>query len=103
MAVAAVGLIAAMRPAVTIDITPDGHAWVAQPWRGRPRPLPDTIIVERGGRPRIRIRNDDVRTHLLGIFRAPAASTVEYALPGPGSYSGLCSLHQRQTFTVVVR
>lgn len=90
------------QPAVSIRIATDGTAQLVSRL-GRRAALPDTIRVARGGRPRVRIRNADARAHIVGIFRAPANATVEYSLPGPGRYNGLCTVHARRTLTIIVQ
>ncbi|MCU0649014.1 MAG: hypothetical protein MUF00_13520 [Gemmatimonadaceae bacterium] len=91
----------AMRPAVEIAIDAAGRAGVVDAF-GRRRALPDTLVIARGGRPRIRITNAAPRAHIVGLFRAPADSTVEFALPGPGRYSGQCTVHPRAQLTLLV-
>jgi plastocyanin len=91
------------RPAVDIRIPPGGRAEVHARF-GRVAALPETIVVAAGGRPRVRIRNADSMEHRLGLFAAPAGETVEYTLPQPGTYTGLCSAHPTsETLTFVVR
>lgn len=91
------------RPAVDIRIPAGGIAEVhGRFWRVSA--LPETIYVAAGGRPRVRISNADSIEHRLGLFAAPAGETVEYTLPQPGSYTGLCSAHPTsETLTFVVR
>jgi plastocyanin len=61
-------------------------------------------VVAAGGRPRVRIVNADSISHRLGLFAAPAGDQVEYTLPQPGVYTGLCSAHPTsETLTFVVR
>jgi len=91
------------RPAVDIRIPPGGLASVHGRW-GRVTALPETIVVAAGGRPRVRITNTDSIEHRLGLFAAPAGESVEYTLPQPGTYTGLCSAHPTsETLTFVVR
>ena len=91
------------RPAVDIRIPPGGIAEVhGRFWRVSA--LPETIFVAAGGRPRVRISNADSIEHRLGLFAAPSGETVEYTLPQPGAYTGLCSAHPTsETLTFVVR
>lgn len=96
------GIWLATRPAVLIDIARGGQASLVTRWGGR-RPLPDTIVVARGGRPRVRIRNADGRAHAVGLFRAEPGTATDYALPGPGTFTGRCSVHPRAELTIVVR
>jgi hypothetical protein len=97
------GWLAWPRPAVEIRIPIGGLAEVQDRW-GRVRALPETIVVAAGGRPRVRIVNADSITHRLGLFAAPAGEQVEYTLPQPGTYTGLCSAHPTsETLTFVVR
>lgn len=105
VAVGTAGLAVAVwpRPAVDIRIPRGGFAQVHGRF-GRVRTIPDTIVVAAGGRPRVRITNADTATHQLGLFSAPPGQTVEYTLPAPGSYTGLCSVHPTsETLTFVVR
>jgi len=91
------------RPAVDIRIPPGGLAGVHGRF-GRVTALPETIVVAAGGRPRVRITNTDSIEHRLGLFAAPAGEVVEYTLPQPGTYTGLCSAHPTsETLTFVVR
>jgi len=91
------------RPAVDIRIPPGGLASVHGRF-GRVTALPETIVVAAGGRPRVRITNGDSIEHRLGLFAAPAGESVEYTLPQPGTYTGLCSAHPTsETLTFVVR
>lgn len=91
------------RPAVDIRIPRGGFAALHQRF-GRVVAMPDTIVVAAGGRPRVRITNADTTTHQLGLFSAPPGQTVEYTLPTPGTYTGLCSVHPTsETLTFVVR
>jgi plastocyanin len=91
------------RPAVNIRVTAEGVAFVHGVF-GRVSVLPDTIVVSAGGRPKVRITNADTITHRLGLFAAPAGQVVEYTLPQPGTYTGLCSAHPTSnTLTYVVR
>jgi plastocyanin len=91
------------RPAVDIRIPLGGFAAVHQRF-GRVVAMPDTIVVAAGGRPRVRITNADTVSHQLGLFSAPPGETVEYTLPTPGTYTGLCSVHPTsETLTFVVR
>jgi hypothetical protein len=91
------------RPAVDIRIPPGGLASVHGRF-GRVTALPETIVVAAGGRPRVRITNTDSIEHRLGLFAAPAGESVEYTLPQPGTYTGLCSAHPTsETLTFVVR
>jgi len=91
------------RPAVDIRIPPGGLAFVHGRF-GRVTALPETIVVAAGGRPRVRISNADSIEHRLGLFAAPAGESVEYTLPQPGTYTGLCSAHPTsETLTFVVR
>ena len=91
------------RPAVDIRIPRGGFAQVHGRF-GRVQTIPDTIVVAAGGRPRVRITNADTATHQLGLFSAPPGQTVEYTLPTPGTYTGLCSVHPTsETLTFVVR
>jgi hypothetical protein len=105
-AVAGLALIAWLgwpRPALEIRIPSGGIAQVHDRW-GRVRALPETLVVAAGGRPRVRIVNADSITHRLGLFVAPAGQQVEYTLPQPGTYTGLCSAHPTsETLTFVVR
>jgi plastocyanin len=91
------------RPAVDIRIAPGGLAVVHARF-GRATALPETIVVAAGGRPRVRITNADSIEHRLGLFSAPLGQVVEYTLPQPGTYTGLCSAHPTsETLTFVVR
>lgn len=91
------------RPAVDIRIPQGGLASVHLRF-GRVTALPETIVVAAGGRPRVRITNADSIEHRLGLFAAPAGESVEYTLPQPGTYTGLCSAHPTsETLTFVVR
>jgi hypothetical protein len=91
------------RPAVDIRIPRGGLASVHGRF-GRVTALPETIVVAAGGRPRVRITNADTIEHRLGLFAAPAGESVEYTLPQPGTYTGLCSAHATsETLTFVVR
>jgi plastocyanin len=91
------------RPAVDIRIPRGGVAAVHHRF-GRVAALPETLVVAAGGRPRVRITNADTAAHQLGLFSAPPGRTVEYTLPTPGTYTGLCSVHPTsETLTFVVR
>jgi plastocyanin len=91
------------RPAVDIRIAASGIASMHGRF-GRVSALPETIVVAAGGRPRVRITNADSIEHRLGLFAAPASESVEYTLPQPGTYTGLCSAHPTsETLTFVVR
>lgn len=104
---AAVALVLAAalwpRPAVDIRIPRGGYAELHRRF-GRVAAIPETIVVAAGGRPRVRITNADTTAHRLGLFTAPPGETVEYTLPTPGTYTGLCSVHPTsETLTFVVR
>jgi hypothetical protein len=92
----------ALQPAVHIVIDAEGRASLRDGW-GRSRPLPDTVHIAAGGRPRVLLENDADRAHVVGLFRAPARGSAEYALPGPGSYTGRCTVHRRAEVTFLVR
>lgn len=79
------------RPALAIEIDPQGQAWVLA--RGGRVPLPDTVRVAGHRNARVRIENKDTELHRLGLFAVPAGETAEYTLPRPGTYSGVCSTH----------
>ncbi len=91
------------RPAVVIRIPASGIAEVHERF-WRVEALPETIVVPAGGRPKVRITNSDTMVHRLGLFSAPPGETVEYTLPRPGTYTGVCSAHPTSsTLTFVVR
>ncbi len=100
-AVAAIG--SWPRPAVDIRIPPGGMAEVHQRF-WQVHALPETIFVAAGGRPRVRIVNQDSIPHRLGLFSAGAGESVEYTLPKLGTFTGECSAHPTSaTLTFVVR
>ncbi len=80
------------RPALAIEIDPDGQAWVRS--RTGRTALPDTVRVASRRNARVRIENHDTELHRLGLFAVPAGGTAEYTLPRPGTYSGVCSTHE---------
>jgi plastocyanin len=50
----------------------------------------------------IRIVNDDDRTFDVGPFVVTSNSTLEHTFDRPGRFSGACTLHPEDSFTVVV-
>lgn len=50
----------------------------------------------------IRIVNDDDRTFDVGPFVVTPHSTLEHTFDRPGRFSGACTLHPEDSFTVVV-
>ncbi len=50
----------------------------------------------------VRVENQDDRTHDVGPFVVTADSTLVHEFDRPGRFTGACSLHPEDSFTVVV-
>lgn len=50
----------------------------------------------------VRVENEDDRTHDVGPFVVTADSTLVHEFDRPGRFTGACSLHPEDSFTVVV-
>lgn len=50
----------------------------------------------------IRIRNQDIKGQLVGIFYVGAGETVRMRFTSPGELSGMCQVHPDGKFTIMV-
>lgn len=62
--------------------------------------VPSTLTVRVGDS--IRIVNEDVTDHVVGIFFVRSGETLTQQFASPGELSGQCSVHAGGEFTVVV-
>lgn len=86
------------RPAVTIQIAPGGIATV------NGEVLPETLFIKARGRSTvIRVVNSDSTRHQLALFGAAAGETLDFTIPYPGTYGGVCSTHPSGNLTYVVQ
>jgi plastocyanin len=62
--------------------------------------IPRELVVKVGES--IRIVNDDIRGHLVGVFYIGAGETMTQRFDSPGTLSGECSVHPSGQFTLRV-